>query len=220
MLGENDTKSQFKTSADKAYDIICSKILSGELKPGQKLTRRGMAQLTNFSIIPVIEALHKLENEGLVESKPQWGSNVIELNDEIIEDRYALREAVECQVARILAQKINENQKSYLFSLAEKLDNAEQAQLFDDNFWNNHLSFHISMAEYTGHESLVTALHRISLFNLLHKSELSTLRRKQEIPSDNHQRLVKEIASGNSQKAEDAMRTHILQSGLLKEVNK
>lgn len=61
----------FKTAADVAYDIIKDKILSGELKPGMKLSKRKMARLAGVSVIPVIEALNRLEADWLVESKPQ-----------------------------------------------------------------------------------------------------------------------------------------------------
>ena len=58
----------FKTAVDVAYDIIKDKILSGELKPGMKLSKRKMAEITGVSVIPVIEALNRLEADWLVES--------------------------------------------------------------------------------------------------------------------------------------------------------
>jgi DNA-binding GntR family transcriptional regulator len=76
---------------ETAYDIIAGKILSGELPPGEKLSIRAMAALTGVSMIPVIEALHRLEYEGLVESFPRWGSRVVELTPQTVRDRNSLR---------------------------------------------------------------------------------------------------------------------------------
>lgn len=50
-------KEVFQTAADVAYRIISQKILDGEFQPGMKLSRRKMAEATNVSVIPVIEAL-------------------------------------------------------------------------------------------------------------------------------------------------------------------
>ena len=102
-----------KTAADLAYDIICRKIIGGELSPGSKLSRRKMAALTGVSIIPVIEALHRLEDEGLVESFPYFGSQVIQLSEETIADRYALRmtgkgEAYTSALTRLANQNLAE----------------------------------------------------------------------------------------------------------------
>ena len=63
----------FQTAADVAYRIISQKILDGEFPPGMKLSRRKMAEVTSVSVIPVIEALKKLEEDGLVESKAAVG---------------------------------------------------------------------------------------------------------------------------------------------------
>ena len=62
----------FQTASDVAYQIISQKILDGEFPPGMKLSRRKMAEAAGVSVIPVIEALKRLESDSLVESKPQW----------------------------------------------------------------------------------------------------------------------------------------------------
>src|SRR5512143_4178650 len=100
----------FKTSAQRAYEIITEGILTNALKPGQKLTRKAMADLTGVSTISVMEALHMLEREGLVESRPHYGSQVIRMTPTVMKDRYELREAIECHVVRILSKSITPGQ--------------------------------------------------------------------------------------------------------------
>lgn len=208
------TRNGFQTSADVAYELICSQILAGDLPPGAKLSRRKMAELTGVSIIPVIEALHRLETEGLVESKPQWGSRVIELTPDIIQDRYALREAVECQVVRILCNRLSEEDFAVLNAMAQRLDECQVHETIGDVYWDEHYAFHFRLAQHTNHPSLVEALHRINLFNLLEKAELAAQKIHAPIPADNHQRVVKAIESGDPDTAEREMREHIFQSGL------
>ena len=210
-MNDNDS---YKTSADLAYDIICKHILEGKLVPGQKLNRREMAKLTGVSTIPVIEALHRLENEGLVESKPHWGSRVIPLNDEVIKDRYILREAIECQVARLLAKSITEEQEAQLAILAKKVDKLYKSEENNELLWQMHHEFHHNMAKFTGCESLIKALHQINLFKIFQLQKAKV--REEHIPDNNQTLIVEALHSRNPLIAEEAMRDHIYRSGLIK----
>lgn len=176
-----------------------------------------MAKLTGVSIIPVIEALHRLESEGLVESRPYWGSRVISLTEEVVQDRFSMREAVECHVARILAARISRDQEQQLRELASTLDELQQQRIIDDTWWEKHYAFHLSLAEFTGHASLADALRRINLFNLLQRAEYNTITVKSAVPADNHCRIVDAIKSSDPQQAEDEMRVHIRRSGIITE---
>src|SRR5665647_759336 len=163
-------EQSFRTAAQKAFDIISQKILDGELEPGAKLSRRKMAELTGVSVIPVIEALNRLEDEGLVESKPQWGSFVTVPTVEKIQDIYTLREAVECQVARILALQLTALQAAELCRIAMELDSIEYTADTYKAITLLHYEFHFKLAEYTGCNSLIASLRRINLFWLLCKA--------------------------------------------------
>lgn len=206
--------TEYATAAERAYRIICDAILSGKLPEGQKLSRRDMAKLTGVSIIPVIEALHRLENEGLVESRPHWGSRVVQPTHEFIRDKYALREAVECQVVRMLCGMIRAPQIAELMEIAREIDAMQQSGDME-SFWDKHYQFHLRMAQFTNCQSLVDSLHRINLFYLLKRAELEAQQILNTIPRDNHERVVKAVAAGDPVNAEEEMRVHIYQSGLI-----
>jgi len=215
-MNANSTDNRFKTAVDIAYEVICQKIITGELQPGEKLTRRGMAELTGVSIIPVIEALHRLENEGLVDSEPHFGSHVIRLTDETIRDKFAMRLAVECQVARILAKHHTEEQIRHLSYLSDNLDSTPRDAEHNDLFREQHYAFHLTIAEYTACPSLVQALRRLNLFDLLQRSIMKFSSRHENVPKNHHQKIVDAIASGDAEQADDVVREHIYFSGLLK----
>jgi DNA-binding GntR family transcriptional regulator len=205
------------TAANLAYDIICRKIIGGELPPGAKLSRRKMAKLTGVSIIPVIEALHRLEDEGLVESFPYFGSKVIQLTEETIADRFALREAVECQVMRILAKHLTRDQENQLRYYARELDATPRGPERVDTFWDRHYRFHLALAQATNRPSLERALHRINLFQILQRSVRTQKLTNVPIPADLHMQIMDGIASRDPDEAEKAMRDHLYFSGLIRE---
>ena len=68
--------SKSMTEADRAYRILQNSILMGELKPGEKITRRQMAEIAGTSVIPVTEALQRLESSGLVTREPNGRTSV------------------------------------------------------------------------------------------------------------------------------------------------
>jgi DNA-binding GntR family transcriptional regulator len=55
------------TLSDQAYRALREEITTGELKPGQKLTERALAEYLGVSPTPVREALQRLEHERLIE---------------------------------------------------------------------------------------------------------------------------------------------------------
>lgn len=61
---------------DVVYNDLREKILNLTLKPGTELSFTNLKPLYNVSISPIRDALKHLENEGLVEIRPQSGTSV------------------------------------------------------------------------------------------------------------------------------------------------
>ena len=203
------SKNTDVSANQRAYEIIRNRIVDNTLAPGSRLTIRGMAEMTGVSTIPVIHAFHRLENEGLIETFSRWGSRVITLDRETVRDRYMLREAVECQVVRILARQIQVDQAQHLTRMAEQLDVLVAKEPIPDSFWELDHEFHLSMARFTESKSLHKALAHINLFRLLQKTREQVILAHIELPEDLHRSLVHSILSGDPDKAERQMREHI-----------
>ncbi|MFA6505017.1 MAG: GntR family transcriptional regulator [Treponemataceae bacterium] len=211
MSGADVESEYFVTAAEKAYQAILKKIINGEFQPGTRLVRRPLAQMLGMSPIPVLEAMKRLEQDGLVEYRAQWGSIVTIPTVDRIKDMFALREAVECQAVRVLAGSITSVQETALKELAAELDRLRYES--DDTVAVNdyHYKFHMTLAEYSGFPSLVAALRRTNFFWLLCRGALSR-RRRSPLQREWHIRLVECILSGDPETADKAMREHIRDS--------
>lgn len=202
-----------QSAADLAYTIICDRILNGDLKPGQRLVRNEMAKLTGVSIIPVIDALHRLENEGLVQSIPYEGASVINLTAETKRDRYALRLAAESQVARMLSHGVlREDVKKRLLEQANGVDTQVRINRRVKSTWEMHYDFHVGLARMTECPSLEDALHRDHLFLLLEWQKLSQWVQplsEEDLEAQSHVWFLGEIFSGDPARADRAARRHI-----------
>jgi len=201
------------SSTEQAYNVIKKNILNQKLASGTRLTSRSMAKLTGVSIIPVLHALQRLDSEGLVETIPGWGSRVITLDRETIRDKYYLREAIECQVVRILAYGINEYQKRELVELTEKLDKCGSTYPVDPVYWKLDYEFHLMLAKFAGSKSLYKEIQKINLFRFLQRVREWVLVEKTAFPADHHGSIVNAILTGNPDVAEKAMRSHIHHRG-------
>lgn len=86
---------QFETKKDYAYTQIKNDILSGALKPGDKLVIRALADKYGMSYIPIREAISQLFHEGLVQSIPYTGTRVADVDVEKTFEATALRNEAE-----------------------------------------------------------------------------------------------------------------------------
>lgn len=89
-------------------------ILTGKLKPGQKLTEQNLCETYGVSRTPVREALRQLETDGLVENILNRGAFVIGMTDQDYEDMFELRKAYEIQAVKWAIERISEEEMDRL----------------------------------------------------------------------------------------------------------
>src|SRR5258708_11137368 len=75
-------------------------ILSGELRPGERLLQEQLADQLRVSRIPLRDALRRLEAEGLVRIGPRRGAEVASLTPPDVLEIYEVRIALEPDLMR------------------------------------------------------------------------------------------------------------------------
>ena len=201
-------KNNFSTRSIEVYKILRQEIVTGQLEPGKRLVRRELAKRFSISPIPIIEALHHLEKDGLAESIPMYGSRVITWDLESLRSDEMLREAIECQCARLCAQKASEKDFDALAVLAKKLDQATKEK--EHNLQPErvlHYQFHLQIAKLTDCKSLITTLEKVWMRRQMRFS--LNMGNQEEIPKGWHIQLAETLATRDPQAAEDMMRKHV-----------
>lgn len=89
-------------------------ILTGKLKPGEKLTEQNLCKTYGVSRTPVREALRQLETDGLVENILNRGAFVIGMSDQDYEDMFELRKAYEIQAVKWAIERITDEEMDKL----------------------------------------------------------------------------------------------------------
>jgi DNA-binding GntR family transcriptional regulator len=110
--------------ADQAYQSIREAIATGRIRPGERLTERGLAMLLGVSPTPIREALRRLAQEGLVERPTARTLTVVEHSaEELIELQYA-EIMLRATLARIAAAKATQPDIARLAGIVDELEAA------------------------------------------------------------------------------------------------
>lgn len=89
------------TLAEEIYRFLEGEILSGRIEGGTRLVLRQIAEQVGTSIIPVRDAINRLEDVGLAVSEPRKGAVVKAYSTAELIDIYELRLLIEAEATRL-----------------------------------------------------------------------------------------------------------------------
>jgi len=197
------------TLSRRVYGVLRDDIVAGRLKPAERLVRKAIAKRLGVSTLPVIEALYMLEIDGYVENRALVGCRVRALTIEEVGDDLLLREALECQAARLCAENASPEGLAKLMKRAAQVDRFVRADTPDASLGSQlHGEFHLELARLSGHAVLGEMLKKVWFQRYMGLNSLKAIRFKPP-PAGWHQMLVKKIKKGDPDQAERAMRDHV-----------
>lgn len=192
--------------AESIYNKIMERLLAGEILPGQILNRRSLAEEFQVSVAPVLEALVRLEQEGLVETIPRKGTQVRLIRQEDVRGQFILRDAIESKAARLywgapLAEGLEE-----LRPLARQVDRAPADHLED---WKTEILFHRELVLLAGVPALTDAFDRSMTLNHFY-AMARIIPAREASARDNHEALLERLAgAADPDRAEGIIRAHV-----------
>lgn len=119
--------NDYKPLRDVIFNTIREAIISGELKPGERLMEVQLAEKMGVSRTPVREAIRKLELEGLVEMIPRKGAHVAEVSVKDIMDVLEVRASMDGLATSLASQRITPDEvKELNHVLSQFVTNVEK----------------------------------------------------------------------------------------------
>lgn len=112
------------TTPQHALEALRRAIVTGQLRPGQRVAQENIAGQLGVSIAPVREALRTLEHEGQVVHRPRRGYFVTALEIRDLEEIYELRSILEARAARRIVQTLDDDVLDRIIHAARDCDNA------------------------------------------------------------------------------------------------
>ncbi len=114
--------SRRQTLKQFAREGILAAILAGEVKPGEKLLQKELAEGLGISITPVREALNELSAEGFVHLDPHRGAVVRKMSEDEMIEMTSILAALIPLSARLMAENITQAELDHAFALQDELD--------------------------------------------------------------------------------------------------
>jgi len=200
--------SSSSTAADRAYEKIRHKVFSGDLVAGQRVSQRRLAKELGMSTVPVLEAMRRLESDGLVVSLPHCIARIRELSLAELEGLYLVREGLESVAARLAAQRIGRGELEHLRELSNRFD---QALAMTDRREMSHadVELHRQIAVAARCSLLEQELDRLML---IERTAGDTTARKGAVTTSSytsHKALVQTLTDHDADAAEYFMKKHI-----------
>lgn len=107
---------------EKAYRSFTSHLLAAHIRPGQFVSQRELVALTGLPLGAIRELIPRLEADGLLQTVPQRGMQIANVDVKLIRNAFQLRLILEREAAAHFAQSAPD-------ALIEELANAHQAIL-------------------------------------------------------------------------------------------
>jgi len=206
-MGAKKKKSK-EDFTNEAYMGIRRMFFHNEIIPGQKISYGNLAQRLEMSTTPVIQALKRLEFQGLVRHEPNRGYYTENISLEEITEIYEFREIIEVS---LLPKTISSITKKGLNTLKKALDNhlAAVRDIYLKDRLLKDMEFHLVLAELSGNQIQINTLK--SLFDLLYLKYRGNILfvTPMETVDAEHIQLYEDIYAGNLGRAQAVLGQHI-----------
>ncbi len=193
---------------DVVFKKLRQGILTGELKPGERLMEIHLAERLGVSRTPIREAIRKLELEGLVKMIPRRGAEVACITRKHLKDVLEVRRALDELSVGLACDRITEEGKERLKTACLEFEEAVKSKDIRK----------IAEVDVKVHDIIVEAANNERLMHLMNNLAEQMYRYRFEYIKDvsGHERLMKEheliydsIMRGDKEMAMATVRTHV-----------
>ena len=207
-MGEKITKQQEMdkkiTLSQKAYQLLKNKIITFELKPGEKIDENKLSQMLSLGRTPIREALFRLHAENLVDYHNHSGIYVKDISFKSVKDFFEAYVPIEMAVAQIAPLRIDENSLNELEEINLKINRAIEKKDYLDITIQNSL-FHKHIGKITDNNYLFAFVERLQsegqrLAYLCFSKQVSldkSLEHHFQQVKEQHQKIINELKKGN-----------------------
>ena len=193
--------------APQIHQILRQQIICNQLSPGSRMSEAELATGFAVSRQPVREAFIKLANDGLLDVLPNRGSFVRKISINAVMDARFVREAIEADIVKLVAQ---EHEANLDHVLGQQIDQQQKAveQGDPDAFIELDELFHQTLAEaakkagaWAVIQSQKAQMDRVRYLSLGQQNIAKLV--------EQHRAITLAIADRDGATAEQAMRTHL-----------
>ncbi|RKJ20843.1 GntR family transcriptional regulator [bacterium D16-50] len=193
---------------DLVFNTLRQAILTGELKPGERLMEIHLADKLGVSRTPIREAIRKLELEGLVTMIPRRGAEVAQITEKSMSDVLEVRRTLDALCAELACDRISEEG---LAALKDACGQFEQCVAGRDaqRIAQADVALHDIILQATGNQRLIQMVNNLAEQMYRYRFEYIKDSSQHERLVEEHKIIYQSILNKDKDTAAAAARTHI-----------
>ena len=202
------TMDDFLPLRDVVFKTLRQAILTGDLKPGERLMEIHLANKLGVSRTPIREAIRKLELEGLVTMVPRRGAQVAQITEKSLSDVLEVRRALDELAVELACLRITDEEKE---KLKEACADFEKAVVTRDirAIAKADVVFHDIIFQSTGNERLSQLVNNLAEQMYRYRYEYIKDDKRHDVLVNEHRKIYDSILQGDIPSAKEAIRVHI-----------
>lgn len=198
------------SSSSVVFEEIKSRIISGDMQPGEHLIEAKLAELFSISRTPIREALRRLGEAGLVVFSRHQGVRVRKWTRDEILDSYEIRGAMEAIAAKRAALNLSQLQLERLKVLHDGMCRMVDSEDIDiENITELNAEFHRIIVQSTNSMRLMSTLKNVVEIPLVRRTFARYTKSQLSRSMAHHQELISAFEKKDGEWASSVMKCHI-----------
>lgn len=198
----------YQSLTDQVVIQLREAILSGALKPGERVDQSAVAEALEVSPVPVREALRRLEAEGLVEFIPQKGAFISAISFEELQEIYLIRELLEVQVTLDAVPQLRPDDLDRLRELEAQMTEATE-QRDPVRLMELNREFHFTIYSASGKRLLLQLISSLWDKSYRYRRIFTNLPDRAPAALAEHRLILAHCLDGNAWAAAEAVRANV-----------
>lgn len=199
---------EFLPLRDVVFNTLRQAILTGELKPGERLMEIHLADRLGVSRTPIREAIRKLELEGLVTMIPRRGAEVAQITEKSMNDVLEVRRALDVLCVELACDRITDEEMERLKGACDGFEKAVKAGDIK-KIAQADVALHDIIVQATGNQRLIQLINNLSEQMYRYRFEYIKDFHQHEKLVEEHRIIYESILNKDKKTAAHAARMHI-----------
>ena len=204
----DSSMNQYLPLRDVVFLSLRQAILTGDLRPGERLMEIHLAERLGVSRTPIREAIRKLELEGLVVMIPRKGAHVASITEKHLQDVLEVRRALESLGIALACERITKEELIELNHACKEFEKSTNSLQLTE----------VAKADVAFHDIIIKASKNMRLMSLMNNLSEQMYRYRFEYLKDitnynalvqEHQNIYEALTQQNAERAVELMKVHV-----------
>ncbi|MEG6617164.1 GntR family transcriptional regulator [Peptococcaceae bacterium 1198_IL3148] len=198
----------YKPLREIVFETLRDAIITGKLRPGERLMEIQLAEEMGVSRTPVREAIRKLELEDFVVMVPRKGAYVAGVSLKDIADVFEVRAALEGLAASLAAERITDEELDMMERSIVSINEVSQGENID-KVVESDIDFHDLLYRAARNEKLISIITNLKEQLQRFRATSLAVTGRTKIAVEEHKQIVEALSERNAELARELAQQHI-----------